>query len=89
MANKRKLKKNISYICSELFSECIATSLYHNGENKDNIDAILNSILIIHNNYICQVSHTEPGMQPKKYYKNLKEQFNIQIYEIIDNIGNI
>lgn len=89
MANKRKLKKGISYICGELFSECVAISLYQNTKSKDDVDAILNSILIIHNNYVRRISYPEPGMAPKKYYKDLKEQFNIQIGEIIDNIANI
>lgn len=89
MANKRKLKKNISYICGELFSECVAISLYQNVKNKDDINAILNSILITHNHYIRRVSYPEPGITPKKYYKDLKERFEIQIGEIIDNIVNI
>jgi len=89
MANRRKLKKSISYICNSLFSECIAASLYSDKKNKDDINAILTSIIIIHNDYVCRISHAEPGIKPKKYYKNLKEQFNIQVCEVIDNIANI
>lgn len=89
MANKRKLKKSISYICSDLFSECVAASLYQKEKNKENINAILSSILIIHNNYVCRVSHPEPGITPKKYYNNLIDGFNKEICEVIDNIANI
>ncbi len=88
MANKRSLKKMINYICSDLFSECVAVSLYGN-KNIEDINAILTSILIVHNNYICRVSHPEPGMANKSYFKDLKEKFNIQVGEIIDQIGNI
>ena len=28
MANKRNLKKEINFVCSELFAECIAVSTY-------------------------------------------------------------
>lgn len=89
MANKRKLKKNISYICSELFSECVAISLYQKEKNREDINAILSSILIIHNNYVCRISHPEPGMRRKDYYKDLIEHFNIQVCEVIDNISSI
>ncbi len=89
MANKRSLKKNINYICSDLFSECVAASLYTGKKNKEDINAILTSILIVHNNYICRVSHPEPGMSSKSYFKDLKEKFNLQVDEIIDQIANI
>ncbi len=88
MANKRNLKKMINYICSDLFSECVAASLY-GKKNKDDINAILTSILIVHNNYICRVSHPEPGIPNKNYFKDLKEKFNVQVSEIIDQIAGI
>ena len=34
MANKRTLKKNINNICSLLFSECVAESLYNNKQAR-------------------------------------------------------
>lgn len=89
MANKRILKKRINHICSELFSECIAKSLYSGRKNKESINAVLSAILIIHNKYICRVSHPEPGIPPKKYYKDLKDRFYVQICEITDNIANV
>lgn len=89
MANKRILKKRINHICSELFSECIAKSLYSGRKNTESINAVLSAILIIHNKYICRVSHPEPGIPPKKYYKDLKDRFYVQICEITDNIANV
>lgn len=89
MANKRKLKKIINYICNDLFSECVAASLYGKKEKNEEISAILSSILIMRNNYICRISHPEPGMSPKTYFKDLKEKLNVHITEIIDNIANI
>ena len=43
MANKRNLKKIINYICSDLFSECIATSLYSDKKKQEEVNAILAS----------------------------------------------
>ena len=87
MSNKRLLKKNINYTCSDLFAECIAASLYNGKIEKENVDALLSSILIIHNNYVCRVSHPEPGMTAKMYYKDLIEKFYKDVSEIIDQIN--
>jgi len=89
MANKRNLKKIINYICSDLFSECIAASLYNGNKKQEEVNAILASIIILQRNYICRVSHPEPGMSPKAYFKDLKNRFTTQIEEITDNIANI
>lgn len=89
MANKRKLKKRINYICSDLFAECVATSLYGTPADKDTIDALLYSIMRTHANYITRVSHPQPGMNAKRYYKDLIENFSKQINEIVDQIGNL
>lgn len=89
MANKRNLKRTINYICSDLFAEAVAASLYGEKPNKDNIDALLSSILIIHNDFLGRVSHPEPGMDKKVYYKAIIEDFNKQASEIIDQIQNL
>lgn len=86
MANKRELKKKINYICSELFAECVANSLYNVKTDDKNVEALLHSILTIHNNYICRISHPEPGMSKKKYFSDLVSKFNAQISEAVDQI---
>ncbi len=89
MANKRDLKQNISAICSELFAEGVATSLYGDKENQADIEALLSSILVIHSDYIRRISHPEPGMSQKKYFKTLIDDFNKQASELADQICNI
>lgn len=86
MANKRDLKRSINYICSELFAECVATSLATPADNKEQVDVILTSILRTHDDFVRRVSHPEPGMPTRKYYNILKEDFNKQVCEVIDNI---
>lgn len=88
MANKRNLKKNINYICGELFSECAAMALY-GDKHGDDIKALLTSIIIIRNDYISRISHVEPGLSPRAYFKDIKAKFNAQVGELIDNISNI
>ena len=79
MSNKRDLKRTINYICSDLFAECVAASLY----------ALLTSILLVHSDYVRRISHPEPGIPQKKFYKILIEDFNKQVDELIDQIANL
>ena len=89
MANKRNLKRTINYVCSDLFAECIATSLYSNIQEKYNVNALLTSILVIHNDYICRVSHPEPGITHKVFYKKLIADFKKQVEELSDQVSNL
>ncbi len=88
MANKRILKKKINYICSELFAECVADSLYNGKREEKDVKAMLYAIISIHRNYICRVSHPEPGIKQNAYYKDLINKFNGEVGEIIDQIIN-
>lgn len=89
MAKKRDLKRNINYVCSDLFAEAMATALYGNKDNKDAADNLLSTIIITRNDFVARISHPEPGMKPRDYYKALIRDFNEQISDIIDKIGNL
>ena len=85
MANKRQLKRNINYITSELFAEAMAAAIYSDKANKEEAD----SIILMRGDFIARVSHPEPGMAPKKYFKVLVKDFNNAMSETIDNISNL
>ena len=89
MMNKRTLKKCIVAICDELFSECLAATQSVNEKEYANVEALLFSIVKLESNAISRISHPEPGMPAKKYYKDLREQFSSQASEIIDQINNL
>lgn len=89
MANKRDLKRTIHYVCSDLLAECVAASLYSEKPEKENIDALLTSILTLQSQYIKRISHPEPGLKQKDYFKDLIAQFNADVSEIVDQISNI
>lgn len=89
MTNKKDLKKTIKYICSDLFAECVAASLYSTNKSKENAEALLSAIIVTHNDFIKRISHPEPGMKPKVYFKTLTNDFNKRIAELIDQIANI
>ena len=81
MANKRTLKHSINLVCGDLFAECVAARLY-------GCEAIIYSILKMQGDFICRISHPEPGMPAKKYYQKLREDFIAQASEIVDQINN-
>lgn len=87
MANKRTLKKGIQLICEDLFAECVAVSLYGPEASKENAEALLFAIVKMQDNYINRISHPEPGISAKAYYKDLREKFSEQINEILDQIN--
>ena len=88
MANKRVLKQSINVICEELFAECLANTLYGNDADSKNCEALAYSILKLQSELISRISHPEPGMLAKAYYKKLKEDFVAQASDIIDQINN-
>lgn len=89
MTNKRDLKRTINYICGDLFAECVAASLYGGKTDEKNAEALLTSILRINSDFVKRISHPEPGMPQKEYFKKLVQDFNKQVSEIIDQINNL
>jgi hypothetical protein len=85
MANKRTLKKAINLICEELFAEGVAVALY-GPRPQSEVEAILFSIVKMQNNYITRISHPEPGMIAKTYFKDLWEKFTSEVCEIQDQL---
>lgn len=88
MANRRDLKKNINYICSELFAECVAIMHYNLNVKQEDVDNVMARILWVQDEFISRISHTEPG-NVKGFYKKLKADFNAQVEEIINSISQL
>ncbi len=87
MAKRRTLKKNIHIICETLFAECVAASLYSETADDDTVASLLMSVVSLQHNAISRISHKQPEMPAKVYFKDMKEQFNAQVDEICDNIN--
>ena len=88
MTNKRNLKKAINSICESLFAECIAYSLYNGKADDDTVNSILTSIINVNSDFVRRISHPEPGMSAKAYYKDLKDKFAAQASEMLDQLNN-
>lgn len=86
---KRKdLKKHINYLCGELLAECMADAQFSKKDNKQDVENVVLSIARMQNDWICRLSHVEPG-STKLFFKKLKEDMQNRTDEIIDQIQNL
>lgn len=88
MANKRQLKKRVNSICGDLFAECIACVLYAKVD-RENADAVMVDILNIQDDILCRISHVEPGLSAKKFFKKLNDDFQSAIESIVTQIEGL
>ncbi|HXK75858.1 MAG TPA: hypothetical protein PLK40_05240 [Bacteroidaceae bacterium] len=88
MASRRNLKKGISYVMGELFTETVTFRNYIPGIDPEKADAVLGKILAAHEDFIMRISHTEPG-NVKGYYKKFGEDFHVIINEILQDMNNL
>lgn len=63
--------------------------MYSSKTTEEDVNALLASILVIHNDYVRRVSHQEPGLAPKLFYRDLVNSFNKQVSEIVDQVVNL
>ena len=88
MANRRNLKKRINGISFELAAECISARLYGSVSQED-VNNIMGNIFSMQTDCICRISHVEPGMKAKDFFRKLREDMQKRIDEIIDQIAGL
>ena len=62
---------------SELFAECVALTHYKVDIKQEDVDNVMTRILLMHDEFVSRISHTEPG-NVKGFYKKLRMDFNAQ-----------
>ncbi|MDQ2177795.1 hypothetical protein [Marinifilum sp. D714] len=73
MASRRRLKKDIDYLCFEVISDCYNYNYLH-PENKEQVMDIIKDTIIARNNLIARVNHPDGKDNPKMvkaYYKSI------------------
>lgn len=88
MASRKALKKGINYIVGELFTECVYISLTLPEADKAKADKVMTDILDMQDDFVSRISHTEPG-NVKGFYKKFRADFNAQVNEIVDRMGQL
>lgn len=92
MANKRNLKKELNFITSELYSECLFIKFYEKDIDSEKADALLNKIVNTQKDFASRINHTDGKDNPKlvkKYYDSLIADLDKAIGEIIDEIEQL
>lgn len=87
MTSRRTLKHDIKLICTDLFVECIAVTLYGTPSEKEDAEALMHTIVKMESNYVSRISHQEPGLPAKLYYRDLKRKFKANVTEIISQLN--
>ena len=88
MASRRNLKKEISYVIGDLFTECLIYKELVPGTDKEAAEKLIVDLLRIDNEFITRISHTEPG-KAKEYYRALIKDFQKEISEVIDKLTKL
>jgi len=85
MASRRKLKKSIGNICSDLIANCSVLHLCGIND-QEKTDALLQKVLGMHHEYITRISHTEKGKE-QLFYRTLREEFTKEVNAIEKEIN--
>ncbi len=86
MANKRQLKKTINMMAGDLLVECVVTKHINQEARQEDIDNVMVSVLRMQDDFICRVSHPEPGIPAGKYFKILREELAKCADEIVNQL---
>lgn len=74
MAKKRILKKNISYIAGELFTDAMLCTMFVKDIDKEAIEAVMSRILEMEESFIARANHPDAKDNKalvKEHYKKL------------------
>ena len=103
MANKRKLKKHIIYVCGDVATECLIAAEYVKGIDGDTMRGIVCKLALLQENVVKNVTFAfdkVPGdftsrrdynkarsAYFKKAYAALREKFNNRILDIVKEMN--
>jgi hypothetical protein len=88
MASRRELKRDISYVIGDIFTECLIYKELVPGTDKEEAEKLIVDLLRIDNEFITRISHTEPG-KAKEYYRALIKDFQSQISDVLDKLTKL
>ena len=78
MAKRRILKKEISYVAGELFTEALVCKLYIPGVNQEKADALMARILDMQDSYIVRAGHPD-GKDNKALVRNYYRKLRVTV----------
>lgn len=90
MAKRRILKKEISYVAGELFSEVLVCKLFIPDINEDKADALMARILDMQDEFIRRAGTPDAKENKrlvKEYYRKLRVDLQTEVNAVADEIG--
>lgn len=78
MANRRRLKKEINNICSDLM---LAIVLQDKPQSTEKLESIVEEILALNVEFVKRINHTEPG-SVRLFYAKLRQEFSEKVRNI-------
>lgn len=90
MAKRRILKKEISYVAGELFSEVLVCKLFIPGVEEDKADALMARILDMQDEFIRRAGSPDAKENKtlvKEYYRKLRVDLQTEVNAVADEIG--
>lgn len=92
MSKRRVLKKDISYVAGDLFTEVLVCKLYVPGVDQEKAEALMTRILDMQEDFVRRAGH--PGGKDNKalvksYYRKLKADLQAEINAIAAEIGEL
>lgn len=85
MANRRRLKKEINNICSDLM---LAIVLQDKPQSTEKLESIVEEILALNVEFVKRISHTEPG-SVRLFYAKLRQEFSEKVQNIYGLLSQV
>jgi len=91
MASRRRLKKDIDYLCYEVISDCYNYNYLHPGKEEEVLQIIKDAI-VNRNQLIARVNHPDGKDNPKivkQYYKAIFQDLLKNIDESFTRLSEL
>ena len=86
MSNRRKLKKAVKSDLGELFADCVALSMVAH-DDSEKLQQVLADVTDAYHDFVPRISHVEPGLTPRVFFRKLRSDFAAKTAELSLAIG--
>lgn len=91
MASRRKIKKDINYLCLEVIADCYNYNYLHIGK-EEKVDSIVRTIVADRNDLIARVNNPdgkENSKITKAYYKSISIALMTSVDKAFTNLSEL
>lgn len=92
MAKRRELKKDISYVAGELFTEALVCKLFIPGVEAEKAEAVMARILDMQDEFVRRAHRPDGKDNPalvKEYYRKLRVDLQTEVDAIATEIADL